>query len=71
MQNLSTQIHDAIERIVGPDDIAKATSPSTKMLLALSATGKHLYQGTVPAAVIARRRAANRRARTARKAARR
>lgn len=64
-------IQTAIEKAVGPDDFAKAKSPATKMLLALAATGKHVYEGTVPAAVIARRRAANKRARAARKAARR
>ncbi|WP_228941807.1 hypothetical protein [Nocardioides sp. Leaf374] len=56
---------------VTPDDVAQATSPSTKMLLAITATGRHLYEGTVAPATIARRRAANRRARAARRAARR
>lgn len=65
-----TDLRTAITEAVGPDDIAKADSPSTKMLLALSATGKHVYQGTVPAAVKARRRAKNKVARRARRAAR-
>lgn len=43
----------------------------TRMLVALAHTGKHVYLGTVPAAVKAKRRAANRRARVARRAARR
>lgn len=63
-------VSEAIADAVGPEDIAKAESPSTKMLLAMAATGKHIYGGTVPAAVVARRRARNKRARAARKAAR-
>lgn len=55
---------------IDPGDIAKASSPSTKMALALAATGRKVYEGTVPAAVIARRRAANKRARKARRVAR-
>jgi hypothetical protein len=64
-------VHQAITEAISPDEIAKAESPSTKMALALAATGKRVYEGTVPAAVKARRRAANKRAKTARKAARR
>ena len=46
-------------------------SPARRaMLLALNYTGKHIYEGTVPAAVKARRRAANKAARRARRAAR-
>lgn len=45
-------------------------STSVGMLIALNRTGKHLYAGTVPDAVIERRRAANRRARQARKVSR-
>lgn len=56
---------------VTPLDISKAESPSTKMLLAMSALGKPIYEGTVPAAVKATRRRRNRAARAARKAARR
>lgn len=67
MRTLSQAITDA----VGPDDVAKATSTDTQMLLALAATRKHVYEGTVPPAVIARRRAANKRARITRRAARR
>lgn len=44
---------------VTPDDIAKASSPSTQMLLAMGATGRKVYEGTVPAAVVAKRRAKN------------
>lgn len=46
-------------------------SDSTKMLLALGMSGKHLYQGTVPPAIVARRRAKNRAARRARRVHRR
>lgn len=47
----------------------KAVSPSGQMLLALNAQpGKHIYAGTVPAAEVARRRAANKRAKVARRA---
>lgn len=63
-------IGTAITESVGADDIAKASSPSTKMALALAATGKHVYEGTVPAAVVARRRAKNKAARKARRAGR-
>ena len=63
-------IRTAVSEAVGPDDIAKATSPSTKMALALAATGKRVYEGTVPKAVIVRRRAKNKAARAARRAAR-
>lgn len=44
---------------------------ATGMLVALADTGKHLYQGTVPAAVKASRRRKNKAARAARRAARR
>lgn len=64
------KISTAVETAVGPEDIAKASSTSTQMLLALAATGKHVYGGTVPAAVVARRRTANKRARVARRAGR-
>lgn len=43
---------------------------STGMLVALGAMKKHLYEGTVPAAVVARRRAKNKAARAARRASR-
>lgn len=55
---------------IGPDDFKGVHSTSTKMLLAMSATGKHVYGGTVAPGVKAQRRAANRRARAARKASR-
>lgn len=63
-------LQTAITEAVGAEDLARASSSSTKMALALAATGKQVYEGTVPAAVIARRRAANKRARIARRAAR-
>lgn len=44
---------------------------ATGMLVALGALGKHVYQGTVPAATKADRRAKNKAARAARRAARR
>lgn len=56
--------------IVTPDDINRAKSPSTKMALALAATSKRTYEGTVPAATIAKRRAKNKAARRARRATR-
>lgn len=52
------------------DVASKAATPSFQMLQALGRTGKHVYAGTVPAATVARRRAASRRARAARRAAR-
>ena len=55
---------------ISPEDIAKATSPSTKMALALAATGRRVYEGTVPAAVVAKRRAKNKAARKARRSLR-
>ena len=64
-------IHEAVTDAVGADDIARAESASTKMLLALSATGRHIYGGTVTTAEKARRRAKNKRARAARKVGRR
>lgn len=51
-------------------DISEAESDSTRMLLALAATGKHNYAGTVPPAVKATRRRRNRAARIARRARR-
>lgn len=63
-------ISQAVSDAVGPDDIARASSPTTKMALALAATGRHVYEGTVPRHVIARRRAKNKAARKARRAAR-
>lgn len=44
---------------------------NTGMLVALGAMGKHIYEGTVGAATVAKRRAKNKAARKARKAARR
>jgi hypothetical protein len=67
---MARSIRQAVAESVGADDIAKASSPSTKMALALAATGRRVYENTVPAAVIARRRAKNKAARKARRAAR-
>lgn len=55
---------------VTPEEIANANRPSTQMLLALTATRRHVYGGTVPAAVKAARRRRNKAARAARRAAR-
>lgn len=63
-------VHEAVTEAIGPEEIAKAESPSTKMALALAATGKRVYEGTVPAQVVARRRRKNKAARKARRAAR-
>lgn len=53
---------------LSPEDIEIAERPSTRMLLALADTGKHLYQGTVPGHVKAKRRARNKVARASRRA---
>lgn len=45
-------------------------TPAGRMAIALGNTGKHVYGGTVPASVKAKRRAANKAARRARRAAR-
>lgn len=52
-------------------EVTEAQRTSTKMLLALARTGKHVYQGTVPGAVKSRRRAASKQARVARRIGRR
>lgn len=59
------------QSLVSALDITEAQRTSTKMLLALPATGRHVYQGTVPPQVKARRRTQNRAARVARRAGRR
>lgn len=63
-------VHEAVSRLSGGAEIPA----STLMLIALrdkrAASGATIYAGTVPAKVKARRRAANRRARVARRAAR-
>lgn len=54
-------------------------SPAAKMLIAINRAASgisgrnllHIYSGTVPEAVVAKRRAANKRARVARRAGRR
>lgn len=61
-------IKQAVADVVGADDIAKASSPSTKMALALAATGKKVYEGTVSTSTIATRRRKNKAARMARRA---
>jgi hypothetical protein len=66
--NWQEQLTQRIQRIVGERDAGKAGSESTKMLLALNRTGKHIYRGTVPKAEIQRRRAKNKVASASRKA---
>lgn len=53
--------------LVTPDDVRRAEGASTKMLVAMAATGRPVYPGTVPGAVRDRRRAANKAARAARR----
>lgn len=67
---MTRSIHQAVTDSVGAEDISKATSPSTKMALALAATGKHVYAGTVAKATILNRRRKNKAARLARRSAR-
>lgn len=64
-------ISEAIKDALGGNAFDKAQSPSTKMAVALNAKNGTTYAGTVAQATIARRRAANKRARIARRAARR
>lgn len=52
-------------------EVTEAQRATTKMLLALARTGKHVYEGTVSGAEKARRRAKGKAAKAARKAARR
>lgn len=59
----------AVPQVSVQDDDAEL-KPSTRMLLAMSRLGKPVYGGTVPAPVVARRRAANKAARKARRASR-
>lgn len=63
----------ALPEVTVPDTLVDRGEfrASTRMLLAMARTGRPIYAGTVPAAVVARRRAANKRARAARRAARR
>lgn len=48
-----------------------STSQSTGLLVALNRSGKHIYGGTVPAHVVAKRRARNKAARISRRSNRR
>lgn len=50
--------------------LAGPTSYQQVMLVALMRTGKHIYQGTVSATEVAKRRARNKAARAARRATR-
>ena len=59
-----------VVQTITPDEIRHAERASTKMLLALAATSRHLYGGTVSGAEKAKRRARGKRARAARKAGR-
>ena len=60
------KIHSKPESLITTPDEKRRTA----FLLAMSATGKHVYGGTVPPAVVARRRASNKAARQARRAGR-
>lgn len=62
-------IREALTDVLGKDAFDKASSPSTQMSLALGQ--KQVYAGTVAKATIERRRAANKRARVARRVHRR
>lgn len=53
--------------IAGDEDVAKVTSPSTQMAMALGALGKHVYPGTVFGAEKAARRKVGKAQRKARK----
>lgn len=64
-------IADALRDEFGDAVYDRANSPSTQMAVALNAKNGPTYAGTVAKATIARRRAANKRARVARRAARR
>lgn len=59
-----TEINDALARPIN--------SPTTKMAIALAANreqrGLHVYEGTVPAKTVAKRRAADKVAKASRKA---
>lgn len=59
-----------VVQIIKPEEIQHAERASTKMLMAMAATGRHVYGGTVSGAVKAQRRARGKRARAARRAAR-
>lgn len=52
------------------EETAQQSPYGLAILLELNRSGRHVYEGTVPAAIKARRRAVNKRARAARKAAR-
>lgn len=58
-------VAQAIKDAIGRDAYDKVTSPSTQMSLALGQ--KPVYAGTVAKATVLRRRAANKRARAARR----
>lgn len=58
-------VRDAIKDALGRDSFDKVSSPSTQMSLALGQ--KPVYAGTVAKATILKRRAANKRARVARR----
>lgn len=55
-------------KVATPEDVAKARSPQTQMAVAMGLTGRHFYEGTVPAAVVQKRRRRNKLARAARRA---
>lgn len=69
-RSIGAVISDAVRRAVGPADVAKASSPSTKMAVALNHKRGVTYVRP-DKATIQRRRAANKRARAARQVHRR
>lgn len=58
-------VREALVDVLGKDAFDKVSSPSTQMSVALGQ--KPVYAGTVAKATIAKRRAANKRARAARR----
>lgn len=70
MADWQGQLTSKIKDMFPARENAKPESNSTKMLLAMNHTGKHVYQGTVPLAVKQRRRAKNKVARASRRAGR-
>ena len=50
------------------DELTPTQKLQRAILIQLNQTGKHIYGGTVPAKVVAQRRAANKRAKASRRA---
>lgn len=56
-----------MERLMGMSDNLQPHSYALTILYAMNRMGKHVYGGTVPAAVVAKRRKANKKAKSQRK----